>query len=596
MRREMQMGGYRNMSGYIPRDMIQKQLRWEWINTYLYRRLERDNPYPKLQEAIAGLVRVQERQIQALEKLSHAQGADMPKGSARVQYRSFPDTVKELLDREYQLQHEYESMRDYFLAGTSNYPVIDMLANSQTEQVNTLMQLKDTIRSVMTGSPRRAEAKPDYILEPGYRLERIASGLTYPTAIAFDSQGKIYVTESGYAYGTPPGKGRVLRVDTNGTTTELAGGFGGPVTGIVWHDGCFIVAEGSIGEEHGSGCGQISKVFEDGRREVIVTGLRTCGDHFTGDVEIGPDGKLYFSVGTATNSAVVGTDNTPWLKLHPEFHDIPANDIVMNGINFISPNPLSEAKEPVVTGAYKPIGVPVHDGETIRGNIMANGVIYCCNPDGSDLRIIAAGLRNPFGLKFSPYNGSMYITDNGADPRGSRQIRMDWDNFWEVIPDGWYGFPDFFSGLPVTIPHFHVNDQAKPTFLMKHHPMLATQPQLRFQPHSASHKFDFCTNEAFGRAGDIFVAQLGGSGFEPSEELPGYKVVRANPVTGQIFDFLVNPKGEANKGGPIRPVAATFSPGGDELYVVDFGILGNMEAGTKPQPGSGSLWRIVRSG
>ncbi|MEF3305242.1 PQQ-dependent sugar dehydrogenase [Paenibacillus sp. GYB003] len=575
------------MRGYVPREMIRKQLRWEWVHTNLYRILERDNPFPNLRPTIAGLALAQERQIRELEKLAGAHGVDMPTGRARVQYRPFADAVDELLDREYQLLHEYESLKDYFLSGTPYVPGLHSLVDSQTEQVNALMQLK---QAVQAGKRRQSEeAKPDYILEPGFRLERVASGLTFPTEIAFDDQGNRYVTESGYAYGTPPGKGRVLRIEEGGSTTEVAGGFGGPVTGIVWRNGDFYVAEGAIGEEHGKGCGQITKVYADGRRETIVTGLRTCGDHFTGDVEVGPDGRLYFSVGTATNSAVIGTDNAAWLKLHPGFHDVPAADTVLNGINFISPNPLSEQREPVVTGAYKPVGVPSRDGETIGGSLLANGVIYSCNPDGSDLRVVAHGLRNPFGLKFSPFNGNMYITDNGADPRGSRQIRQDWDNFWEIAPGGWYGFPDFFSGLPATQPHFHMYDQAKPTFLLKRHPELAGQPLVRFQPHSASHKFDFCTNEAFGRPGDIYVAQLGASRSEPGEKLTGYKVVRADPATGQIFDFLVNRKGETNTAGPIRPVAAKFGPRGDELYVVDFGML------SKPQPGTGSLWRIVRS-
>lgn len=82
------------------------------------------------------------------------------------------------------------------------------------------------------------------------------------------------------------------------------------------------------------------------------------------------------------------------------------------------------------------------------------------------------------------------------------------------------------------------------------------------------------------------------SGYIPREMIQ--KRFRWEWMSGSYF--LVNPKGEANKGGPIRPMAAKFSPGGDEFYVVDFGILGSTEEVTKPRPGSGSLWRIVGGG
>lgn len=133
------------------------------------------------------------------------------------------------------------------------------------------------------------------------------------------------------------GKGRVLRLEKDGSFTEFEGGFGGPVTGLAWHEGNLYVAAGALGEEHGAGCGQIVRLSRNGQRETIVNGLRTCGDHYTGDVLFGPDGKLYFSVGTATNSAVVGHDNTLILKYHPDFHDMPARDITLTGTNFISP-------------------------------------------------------------------------------------------------------------------------------------------------------------------------------------------------------------------------------------------------------------------
>ena len=41
----------------------------------------------------------------------------------------------------------------------------------------------------------------DIALPSGYRAEVVATGLTYPTGVAFDGSGRVYVTESGYSYG-----------------------------------------------------------------------------------------------------------------------------------------------------------------------------------------------------------------------------------------------------------------------------------------------------------------------------------------------------------------------------------------------------------
>ncbi|MEF2968700.1 hypothetical protein V3851_23135 [Paenibacillus sp. M1] len=581
------------MNEYIPGGMLQRQFRWEWVNYCLYRHLHESNPIPKLQPVLDHLLKAQKKQLALFENIFISQRIPIPSDTINVKYKPFELCIKELHYREYQLLQEYLSYADYFMPTSSRKLGIGELINGQLSQVNTLVGLKQTLADL--SKEEHTAKKPDYLIEEGYRLERVASGFTFPTVMTFDSQGTIYVAEAGFAYGTKPGKGRVVRIEGDGSFTEIAGGFGGPVTGIVWHDGYLYVAAGAIGEEHGPGCGQIIRLSMDGKVEIIVNGLMTCGDHFTGDVIFGPDGKLYFSVGTGTNSAVVGTDNMLILNHHPQFHDTPARDIELMGTNFVTRNPLSEQPDVAITGAYKSFGVPSHEGEMVRGRLLANGVIYCCNPDGSDLQIVADGFRNTFGLKFSPYTGKLIVTDHGADPRGSRQIRLDWDKVWEVVPNGWYGFPDFFSGLPATLPHFHADQQAKPTFLMKKHPKLSSQPLARLQPHSASMKFDFCTNPGFGRPGEIFVAQFGETGFEKTGELPGYKVVRVDLDTGQISDFLTNPNDDSAANGPVRPIDVKFNATGDELYLVDFGIMGTEQSGRKPQPKTGTLWRIVKT-
>src|SRR5439155_11656435 len=106
--------------------------------------------------------------------------------------------------------------------------------------------------------------------------------------------------------------------------------------------------------------------------------LPSVGDHHTNGPVIGNDGNLYFSIGVATNSGVVGTDSYEfgWLKRHPEFHDIPAHDITLTGQNFTTNNPLDASSGKAVTGAYLPFGTPSEKGQVIRGQVPCTGGIF----------------------------------------------------------------------------------------------------------------------------------------------------------------------------------------------------------------------------
>lgn len=248
----------------------------------------------------------------------------------------------------------------------------------------------------------------DMYLDPDYILEPVVVGLNFPTCITFDDEGRLYVGEAGFSYGladTPEG-GRILEVGRNGAVKEIASGFRGPMTSITWHKGYFYVAEGQYP-------GRILRVGKDGSRDVLVDGLRSGADHYTSDVIFGPDGKMYFCVGSATTSAVVGIDAYyyfNWLQLMPDFHDVPARDLVLNGKNYKSINPfeINPQEANVVTGPYMPFGTPAKDGQIVKGQLKANSVMYQANPDGSDLRVYLDGIRNVLGLGFAP-NGKLYL-------------------------------------------------------------------------------------------------------------------------------------------------------------------------------------------
>ncbi|TAJ98337.1 MAG: glucose dehydrogenase, partial [Candidatus Manganitrophaceae bacterium] len=177
--------------------------------------------------------------------------------------------------------------------------------------------------------PPRKISPSNIALPNGYRIEPVATELTFPTGVTFDADGRIYVVESGYSYGEVWTTPRLLRIDPGGGLTVIASGEkNGPWNGAVYHQGAFYVAEG--GELLG---GRILKITPDGTITPLVENLPSMGDHHTNGPAVGPDGSIYFGQGTYTNSGVVGEDNWKfgWLARHPEAADIPCRDVTVQG-------------------------------------------------------------------------------------------------------------------------------------------------------------------------------------------------------------------------------------------------------------------------
>src|SRR3954468_20634809 len=264
--------------------------------------------------------------------------------------------------------------------------------------------------------PPRKVAANDIAVPPDYTVEVVATGLTFPTGVAFDDEQRPYVVEAGYSYGETWTTPRLVRVEAGGSLTPIASGNkNGPWTGVAYAGGSFYVAEG--GELEG---GRILKITSDGRIEPLIQGLPSMGDHHTNGPALAPDGSIYFGVGTATNSGVVGDDNGRfgWLKRNPEFHDIPCKDLKLTAEVFVSPKTASgEAR----TSAFSPFGQSTTAGQTVSGSVPCSGAILRIRAGGGPPELVAWGLRNPFGLSFST-SGDLYVTENGYDDRGSRAV------------------------------------------------------------------------------------------------------------------------------------------------------------------------------
>lgn len=445
---------------------------------------------------------------------------------------------------------------------------------------------------------REIEAR-DIAVPVGYKIEAVARGLTFPSAVAFDDSANLFVTEAGYSYGEVWGEPRLLQVMSDGRTKVVAtGSRNGPWTGITYYQNAFYVAEG--GQAEG---GRILKIGKDGTITPLVSGLPSLGDHHTNGPVV-KDGYIYFGQGTATNSGVVGTDNAEygWLLRHKEFHDVPCADITLNGQNYAAKNVSGDSTKDVQTGAFVPFGTATTAGQVIKGALPCSGAVLRIPVAGGAVELVAWGLRNPFGMAIAPGN-RLFVTDNAFDSRGSRPVWGSGDVLWEIKNSAWYGWPDYSAGKPI----WNDEEFKEPTSksvkrVLQRDPSTPPKPTAVFGVHASANGMDFSKSDAFGYKGEAFVAEFGDMAPKVGKVLSpvGYKVVRVNVETGVIRDFAVN-RGKRNgpatwlgKGGLERPLSVRFNPAGDALYIADFGVMEMSEKSPQPKLNTGVIWKISK--
>ncbi|MDX5438437.1 MAG: hypothetical protein LPK03_14630, partial [Pontibacter sp.] len=413
----------------------------------------------------------------------------------------------------------------YFIA----LPVVFLLSCSGKD--NTRGDEEEAVAEVHQESRRKID--PAAIALPaGTTIEAVATGLSYPVDVTFDDQGNTYIAEAGgHTYGTKPDRApeaRILQLLPDGTTKvlydkvvpmnlirnkessgDMEEGLIPPLTGVTYHDGKLYISHRSRYSTYD---------LESGEFETIINGLPSWGE-FLNAKPIFKDGRMYFFLSTQGNS---GVQEKHWVKVmdtfnKPEAHEIPGEDVTLTGQNFWVPTKnikLVDA-DSMETGVYVPLGEKTKAGQVIQGEEICNGAFFSSNLDGSDIKRIAWGLRSSFGYRFSP-DGRLITTMNSANPMPPRGLFFDYEPVYEIVQGEWYGWPDFYSGIPITDERFGVKkDERKFVLTDETHRKLLKgkdkprQPIALLQVHSAAQGMVF-GNSAFGvPEQDILVAEFG---------------------------------------------------------------------------------------
>lgn len=207
-----------------------------------------------------------------------------------------------------------------------------------------------------------------------------------------------------------------------------------------------------------------------------------------------------------------------------------------------------------------------HPDEKNRADILES------NPDGSDMRIYAYGIRNPVGIAIDPKTGQLWCSTNERDELGDNLVP---DYITHVTEAGFYGWPWWYMG-----------GHQDPRLAGKH-PELKDKvitPDVILDPHDASLEMTFYTGHQFPAEyqGDIFAAEHGSwnRGVRVGYELIRVPLHQTGHASGDFEEFMTGFVVDNNHVWG-RPVGVTVSPDGTLLVTDD---------------ASGSIWRIVYTG
>jgi glucose/arabinose dehydrogenase len=348
----------------------------------------------------------------------------------------------------------------------------------------------------------------------GFSVQQYATGLDNPRLIRTAPSGDVFLAESS------SGKIRVFRGITRDGKPVEAGIF---ATGLNQPYGIAFYPPGDNPQwvYVGNTDSVVRFPYQSGELKANgpfqhIADLPHGGGHWTRDVQFTADGKkMFVAVGSSSN--VDDPDTTP--------------------------------------------------DEKNRADILE------VNPDGSEMKVYAYGIRNAGGgLAIDPKTGELWCSVNERDGLGDNLVP---DYITHVKEGGFYGWPWWYIGSHQDPRHEGKHPELKDKVLV---------PDVLLQPHNASLEMTFYEGTQFPAEyrGDIFSSEHGSWN---RSVRTGYEVIRVplhqtSRASGEYEDFVT---GFVVDNGHVwgRPVGITVAQDGSLLVTDD---------------GSNSIWRISYTG
>jgi glucose/arabinose dehydrogenase len=384
-----------------------------------------------------------------------------------------------------------------------------------------------------------AENSPEVVSKPadaelkvpaGFSVEQIASGFEAPRIIRRAPNGDLFVVDSA------ANQVRVLRMEGGSgeiaEDTVFAEGLNQPYGMAFYPSGdnpewLYVANTDSVVRYPYQG----GDLQATGEPETVVEVL-PAGHHWTRDIAFSEDGAtMWISVGSASNVA-------EQVAFPPK-----------GGVEtFIANHPLGE----------------------MWGTEENRAMVLAFDPDGTDQRTFATGLRNCSGMTLQPGTGDLWCVVNERDGLGDNVPA----EYATVVEEGaFYGWPWYYIGDNED-PREHLKGK-RPDLADK-----VTEPDILIQAHSAPLGITFYDGDMFPAdyRGDAFVA-LHGSWNRGKRT--GYKIVR------MLFDDSGRPTGE------YEDFLTGFVHSAEEVWGRPVGVaVGEDGALYLSEDGNGTIWRV----
>jgi glucose/arabinose dehydrogenase len=211
------------------------------------------------------------------------------------------------------------------------------------------------------------------------------------------------------------------------------------------------------------------------------------------------------------------------------------------------------------------------DDPDVNANEFHRADVLVTNPDGSDLKVYAWGIRNAVGIAIDQRTGLLWVSVNERDLLGDN---LPPDYITHVQEGGFYGWPWYYIGSNQDPRHAGKHPELKDKVIV---------PDVLLQPHNASLEMTFYDGKQFPAdyRGHIFAAEHGSWN---KAVRTGYEVIRVpvknGKATGEYQDFLT---GFVTADGNVwgRPVGVAVAKDGSLIVTDD---------------GTNSAWRVSYTG